>query len=203
MVQLSSSFVLIAAFAVVAPSFAAPSEDGGYYSRRSLYEDEVDEVSMRELEEILSRAPQPWIAAAGKILNGLGTAGTVASIGSAIGGMFKKKNKKRSLWDEEELDARAFEDELDERDMHELVEILSRAPEPWIGAAGKILNGLGTAGTVASIGSAIGGMFKSKKNKKREFFDDEELYMRMFVELSQELASLERRYGSSSLDELD
>jgi hypothetical protein len=57
--------------------------------------------------------------------------------------------------------------------------------------------------SVASIGSAIGGMFKSKKNK-REFFDaDEELYMRMFAELHEELASLERRYESSSLDELD
>ena len=77
MVQLST-FVLVAAFAVAAPSFAAPvvSEDDGYYTRQFSYGDELDEVSLRELEEILSRAPQPWIATAGKILNGIGTAGT-------------------------------------------------------------------------------------------------------------------------------
>jgi hypothetical protein len=174
MVQLTSTFVVVAALAVVAPSFAAPTgaDRDSYYSR-SLYEDEVDEMTMREFEEIMSRAPQPWIGVAakfaGKALNKLGTIGTyvqyflphslihllthfdsssVASIGSAVGGMFKKKNNKRSLWDEEvEFEARAFEDEIDELDMRELVDILSRAPEPWLAAAGKVLNGLGTVGT--------------------------------------------------------
>ena len=58
--------------------------------------------------------------------------------------------------------------------------------------------------SVASIGSAIGGMFKSRKNKKRDFYDaEEELYMRVFADLQEEMASLERRYDSGSLDELD
>ena len=61
---------------------------------------------------------------------------------------------------------------------------------------------LTTSSSVASIGSAIGGMFKKKQ--KRDFFDgEEELYMRMFAELQEEVASLERRYDSGSLDELD
>ena len=62
--------------------------------------------------------------------------------------MFKKnKNKKRSLWDDEEDLYVRFDDEIDEVEMREVVEILSRAPQPWLRIAGKVLNGLGTAGT--------------------------------------------------------
>ena len=75
MVQLST-FVLVAAFATVAPTFAAPvAENDGYYARE-FSNDRYDEVSMRELQELIERNPQPWLKIAGKVLNGLGTAGT-------------------------------------------------------------------------------------------------------------------------------
>ena len=60
--------------------------------------------------------------------------------------MFRKKNK-RGLFDGEEDLYSRFDDEFDEVEMREMAEILSRAPQPWIATAGKILNGLGTAGT--------------------------------------------------------
>jgi len=184
MVQLTSSLVLVAAFAAVAPSFAAPvvQEDNGYYARQT-----YDEVDVRELEEILARTPQPWLRAAGKVLSKVGTIGTVASIGTSIAGMFKSKDKKRSLDFEDELEFRQFVEELSEREIQEL-------EERWLRLAGKVLSKVGTIGTVASIGSSIGGMFKS--NKKRSFDFDEDLEYREFDdELSErELQELEERW---------
>jgi len=254
MVQLSSSLVLVAAFAAVAPSFAAPvvQEDNGYYARQT-----YDEVDVRELEEILARTPQPWLRTAGKVLSKVGTIGTVASIGTSIAGMFKSKDKKRSLDFDDELEFREFVEELSEREIQELEErwlrlagkVLSKVgtigtvasigssiggmfkskkrsfdfeddleyrefddelserelqelEERWLRVAGKVLNGLGTAGTIASIGSSIKGHFSKKKRSLYES-DEEELFMRMLADLNEEVASLERRHEYPSLNELD